>query len=476
VPSYGDFGRQVAPLVAADAYRLTAPETEAEALSPRSDVYALGAMLYCLLTGQSPPEPDLLASRQEKLVPPSRINRALARNLEKIVLKAMQLDPKRRYPTAAEMAQDLEAFLMPRLLEPEKTEKPSLLMRLAPFMVAVTLLLCLAVVIEGLPRLKEGVDLSWLFGLRAWSTPESEAQSIDIDLTFPAPAATATPVVTLTIIPATEVRVHQIRLAQYPEVIVYGSVLDAEQEPIPDLGRDLFWLSQDGANIPTLFVEDASLAQEALAVVVAVDTSRSMEGERLQTARLAIADFVLGLGVEDQVSLVSFDNQVELVRDFTVNKMVIAEGLDSLQPGGATAMFDAIAFSAERLSAWPGRRAILLLTDGRDTASADYDLDGALAAANGSNTPVFIVDLNKNQFDPQFMVRIPADTGGTYYWAPELENLLLPFQKVRRQLQVYYRFQFTSQHLVDGSMHRIAIGFERGDGARVWGEKKYRSK
>jgi serine/threonine protein kinase len=162
IPSYGDFGREVQPVVEADGYRFSAPEQEPEKLSPRSDVYALGALLYCLVTGRVPPQPEALQARQARLEPPRRLVPGLSHDMERVILKAMQQDPQRRYPTATEMAADLEAFLIPRLVEDKKAaeKKPSLLTRLVPFFVALMLLACLAAGIEAVRRPE--IDLSWL--------------------------------------------------------------------------------------------------------------------------------------------------------------------------------------------------------------------------------------------------------------------------------------------------------------------------
>ena len=78
----------------------------------RSDVYALGATLYCMLTATVPP--DAFQERLIKQVPlisPRRINPQLSPAVERVILQAMDMDPNRRFPSALELLQALQACL-----------------------------------------------------------------------------------------------------------------------------------------------------------------------------------------------------------------------------------------------------------------------------------------------------------------------------------------------------------------------------
>jgi VWFA-related protein len=180
------------------------------------------------------------------------------------------------------------------------------------------------------------------------------------------------------------------------------------------------------------------------------------------------------LDTADQVCLIKFDDRIELVRDFTTDKNAIIEAIESLQSRRDTALYDVIAQSVERLSTLPGRRAVIVLTDGRDTASQKHSVGSVISAANGSSIPVFVIGLDSPQFTPQIMDKIGSETGGEYLLAPSPDALDALYQKIRGQLQNQYRIEFRSLHEADGNVHTLRIGLDLGGGREIWGEKQYR--
>ena len=109
VPGCDVLSESLAPSVPGQALSFSAPEKAAGAVAtPRSDVYALGAALYCLVTGTPPPPPQALAAGEAELIPPRKAQRDISGRMDRIIRKAMSLKPGERYESAMQLSFELQ--------------------------------------------------------------------------------------------------------------------------------------------------------------------------------------------------------------------------------------------------------------------------------------------------------------------------------------------------------------------------------
>jgi len=104
---------------------------------------------------------------------------------------------------------------------------------------------------------------------------------------------------------------------------------------------------------------------------IVVDTSGSMDGEKIRAAREALERFLSQLlDVDDEVFLFRFDNAPQLVQGWTRDKRVVSDAVYRLQPRGGTALYDAVADAVQMAQQGHNRKkAIVIISDGNDTSS-----------------------------------------------------------------------------------------------------------
>ncbi len=116
LPSCELLTKPVEAVVPGQSLAFSAPEKIfRRLLTPQSDVYALGAALYCLVTGTPPPDPRALVEGQAELVPPRKIQRKVSGRLQRAILKALRMDPRERYETARQFSFELDRCVPDRL-------------------------------------------------------------------------------------------------------------------------------------------------------------------------------------------------------------------------------------------------------------------------------------------------------------------------------------------------------------------------
>ena len=144
------------------------------------------------------------------------------------------------------------------------------------------------------------------------------------------------------------------------------SVMDRDGRYIPNLSKEDFRLWEDGVEQNVAFF---SSVDKPFSVVLMIDTSGSTRF-RLEDIQDAAITFVNQLRPDDSVMVVSFDDQVRILSEFTNNRYRLRDAIRQTRTGDGTKLYDAVDLVInQRLNRVAGRKAIVLFTDGVDTTS-----------------------------------------------------------------------------------------------------------
>jgi len=152
-------------------------------------------------------------------------------------------------------------------------------------------------------------------------------------------------------------------------------VTDPYGRLVRGLSRADFAVREDGQ---AQRIENFSAEEAPFDVALLIDTSRSTQN-KLSSIRKAAISFFKQLQPRDRVMIVTFDEKVRFVNDFTNNPVELDRAVRTLKSSYLTSLYDAIKLTVtEKLAAARGRKAIVVLTDGVDTASKQATFESTL--------------------------------------------------------------------------------------------------
>lgn len=132
---------------------------------------------------------------------------------------------------------------------------------------------------------------------------------------------------------------------------------------VPDLKAEEFNVSEDGAEQKVSFFATVS---EPFHVVLLIDTSASTTADKMRQVQDAAVTFVNNLQADDRVKVISFDDDVRVLCDFTGDRAALASAIRATRPGKGTRLYDAFDLAYRSLRRVKGRKAVVMLTDGVD--------------------------------------------------------------------------------------------------------------
>jgi len=291
--------------------------------------------------------------------------------------------------------------------------------------------------------------------------------------------------------PTQDVDPNDIIKVDTSEVLLPVTVRDSNSKLVEGLTRKDFRVFEEDVEQP---LSDLSLRQVSVDVVLMVDTSSSV-ANNLDDFRVAADGFARALDIEDRVSLIQFDDRVQLLQDWTKSRVQFRRSLTRVAPGMFTRFNDAVVLTAnEQFQRSSARRAIIILTDGIDSGRGTT-FDAALKAALGAQLAVYVISnieieraekraqltqilagdessirFNKLRIDDlrmglealdageQKLTALTTATGGRLYEPKSFNDLGATYAEVASELRHQYALYYSPVNkLHDGRFRRVRV-------------------
>ncbi len=252
-------------------------------------------------------------------------------------------------------------------------------------------------------------------------------------------------------------------------VSVTAVVFDKSGRLVRGLGPQDVRLLEDGVEQQVSYFREASsegdpAARIPLSVALVIDTSGSMGGPRNQILRFlqeAILSFVHKLEEVDQALVVSFNETVKGSSEFTGDSERLELFVDGLQAWGGTSLYDAVHYSLERIESRPGRKALVVFSDGADTTST-LDAQTVVDYARAVEATVYAIGFSGTQGSARgFLRRITSETGGRHYAPDKVGELARVFSEISQELKSHYLLAYTPKRAADRTWRRIELKLRR---------------
>jgi Ca-activated chloride channel family protein len=242
-------------------------------------------------------------------------------------------------------------------------------------------------------------------------------------------------------------------------VVLSATAVDGKGRPVHDLRAEEFRVFEEGRPQPIRhFVQGPELAARLLLLM---DASGSMNTElKTTSARMAAYQLLDTLPAEDQVALAGFDHKYWGIVAFTTERAKVKEAFDEVAPFGSTALHDALDKAAYDIASHgEGRRAVVVITDGVDTASRKT-ADEVIARSRALDVPIYSISVISPLDDPSsprftgrerpaaattgsaLLARYAQQSGGAAFTVSDFSGLRQAASQIVAELKHQYRLGY----------------------------------
>jgi Ca-activated chloride channel family protein len=257
-----------------------------------------------------------------------------------------------------------------------------------------------------------------------------------------------------------EARAQVPRFAARTELVTLSATaVDSQGRPVQDLKPAELRIYEDGR--PQRLEHFSSSRDSRARILILMDASGSMNGELKATStRMAVVQILASLQAEDEAALAAFDSKYWGVVRFTTDRDQILKAMDDIEPYGSTALHDALEHAARDLASHgEGRRAVVVITDGVDTAS-QRTTDEVIATSRALDVPIYALAVLSPLDDPassrfsgkerpaaatagrEVLARFAGLSGGASFAVSDFTALKKAADRIASELKFQYRLGY----------------------------------
>jgi Ca-activated chloride channel family protein len=257
------------------------------------------------------------------------------------------------------------------------------------------------------------------------------------------------------------------------DVVQVTAVVNDGNRFVKGLPKEAFRILEDG--VPQS-LSHFSNEGSPLELVAAIDVSQSM-APHMPQLKNAVRKFLGALGPKDQVTLAAFNDHLFTLARRETNAAQRQRAVDRLAPWGGTALYDVVVRGVQLLSRAPGRRVLVVFSDGDDRTS-HATIANVEAAMRTTDTTLFMVALGRGAREAQLrsgIQRLITLSGGRGLFVERSEHLEEAFAEIVVELSNQYLIGYQSTNAKrDGTWREIAIDLP-GSGHTVRARQGYKA-
>lgn len=257
------------------------------------------------------------------------------------------------------------------------------------------------------------------------------------------------------------------------------SVVDRRGNAVTNLKLEDFELRVDGT---VRTVSDLTRSETSVKLALLFDNSGSLDAAREFEKQAAIRFFRKVLRPKDEAAIYSIETDSYLAQTLTKDIIRLEQTIAMFgKPEGGTSLFDAIIGAADYLKPYPGRRVLVIVSDGIETTSRHSDFDYVLQHVLADDCQIYVVQTglyegaNLRQLAAERrMEQLTSQTGGAVYLPKTTDQLDLAFDQIAADLsQQYVLSYYPSIEHRDGRLHLLELTVKSRNDVRVRARRGY---